>query len=321
MRERPRQQIVPAWQAMLSDAGKLAASLVGAGTGNADVANRLPGHAEAMLTDARDVAEAMIDAGDQLARRVPGYAQAAEQLRKVQVSLLNELKQRLDDAAEAARADERRRASGGERNGEHDAGDARSSVLQELLQASLRADTNRSRENLHLRILRSMVPDEARILAALADGSRFPLMHIETRGPGATRTVLANASTVGRVAGVHLNSAVPVYVTHMRDLGLVEEGPQDDTLSDQYALLGSEDYARRAETEAQDSNRLGTKVIRRTLHISPLGAELWAACRPADTPPAHGSDEPASPTYRSAYAGPPRRSEGRPETKRERGSR
>lgn len=305
MRDRPRQQIVPAWQAMLSDAGKLASSLVR--SGDPQGADRLPEHAEAMLTDARDVAEAVIQAGDQLARKVPGYAQAARQLRNVQMSLLNDVKQRLDEAAEVER---RRRAAGAGGNG---VGDPRSSLLQELLQASLHADTNRSRENLHLRILRSMVPDEARILAALSDGSRFPLMHIETRGPGASRTVLANASTVGRVAGVHLNSAVPVYVTHMRDLGLVEEGPQDDTLSDQYALLGSEDYARRAETEAQDSTRLGTKVIRRTLHISPLGAELWAACRPAEPPPTPGEEDSAPRAYRSAYAGPPRRSESRPD--------
>jgi hypothetical protein len=295
MRERPRQQIVPAWQAMLADAGRLASSLVR--SGDADVAGRLPGHAEAMLTDARDVAEAVVHAGDQLARRLPGYAAAAEQLRKAEIALLAQVKQRLDEAAEA----DRRRAHDG-----HDGPvDARAALLHELLQASLYADTHRSRENLHLRILRSMVPDEARILAALADGSRFPLMHIETRGLGATRTVLANASTVGRVAGVHLNSAVPVYVTHMRDLGLVEEGPQDDTLSDQYALLGSEDYARRAESEAQDSTRLGAKVIRRTLHISPLGAELWTACRPAEPAVTEGPGEATPAAYRSAYAGPP----------------
>jgi hypothetical protein len=266
-----------------------------------------------MLTDARDVAEAMIQAGDQLARRVPGYSQAAEQLRKVQISLLKDVKQRLDEAAEADRV---RRAPSENGNGTG-GGDARSTLLHELLQASLHADTKRSRENLHLRILRSMVPDEARILAALADGSSYPLMHIETRGPGASRTVLANASTVGRVAGVHLNSAVPVYVTHMRDLGLVEEGPQDDELSDQYALLGSEDYARRAESEGQDSNRLGTKVIRRTLHISPLGEELWAACRPSEPPLMHSPDSEADTApiegYRSAYAGPLRAPQHRPD--------
>lgn len=309
MTEKPRQQIVPAWQAMLSDAARLAASMVGVRTSEADVAGRLPGHAEAMIIDARDVAEAVIQAGDQLARKVPGYAQVTDHLRTAQTSLLNDVKHRLDAAAEEER---RRRARAGHTDG--GGSDTRSTLLHELLQASLYSDTNRSRENLHLRILRSMVPDEARILAALADGSRYPLMHIETRGAGAARTVLANASTVGRVAGVHLNSAVPVYVTHMLDLGLVEEGPGDDTLTDQYALLSSEDYARRAESEGQDSNRLGTKTIRRTLQISPLGAELWAACRPAEPPQMRKPDSSELTTsvhsYRSAYAGPARPESG-----------
>jgi hypothetical protein len=297
MRERPRQRIAPAWQAMLTDAGRLASSLLRAGQPTG--AERLPAHAEAMLVDARDIAGAVIDAGDQFARRIPGYTAAAEQLHRAQTALLSDVKQRLDEAAEAER---RRRATA--IDGRRD-WDPRSAVLHDLLQASLHADTGRSRQNLHLRILRSMVPDEARILAALADGSRFPLIHIETRGPGAGRTVLANASTVGRVAGVHLNSAVPVYVTHLFVLGLVQEGPQDDTLSDQYALLGSEDYARQAESEAKESTLLGTKEIRRTLQISPLGAELWAACRPAEPPLMHHPNE-AAPisAYRSAYAGP-----------------
>jgi hypothetical protein len=248
-----------------------------------------------MLADALDVAEAVMHASDQLARCLPGYAVAAEQLKRAEIALLKEFKQCLDEAAEA----DRRRA----RHGQEGPGGTRATLLHELLQASLYWDTSRSRENLHLRILRAMVPDEARILAALADGSRFPLIHIETRGPGATRVVLANASTVGRVAGVHLNSAVPVYVTHLRDLGLVEEGPQDDTLSDQYALLGGEDYARRAESAGQHGSRLGTKVIRRTLHISPLGEELWAACLPAE-PHLREELEPPIQSYRSAYAGP-----------------
>jgi len=293
MRERPRKHIGPAWQSMLFDAGRVASSMIR--SGNADAANRLPEHAEAMFADARDVAGAVMEAGDQLARMLPGYATAAEQLRKAEIAVLAEVKQRLDGAAEA----DRRRAH----RGDDRPGDARAALLHELLQASLFSDTSRSREKLHLRILRAMVPDEARILAALADGSYFPLIHIETRGPG-QRIVLANASTVGRVAGVHLNSAVPVYVTHLRDLGLVEEGPQDDTLLDQYALLGGEDYARRAETEGHHNNRLGTKVIRRTLHISPLGEELWAACRAAD-PHLTENPQPSTNVYRSAYAGPP----------------
>jgi hypothetical protein len=119
--------------------------------------------------------------------------------------------------------------------------------------------------------------------------------------------VLENASTVGRVAGVHLNQQTPLYVSHLRELGLAEEGPAEDLLSDQYALLTSEDYVKRAIDEAEGGLR-GSRVARRTLHISRLGTELWTACTgqgPPRTIPAPG--EPGDNAYLSAYAGAPPR--------------
>ncbi|HEY2203390.1 MAG TPA: Abi-alpha family protein [Pseudonocardia sp.] len=297
MQDRQRPRIGPAWQAVLSDIRQLAGTTARAA--NADVARRLPEHAAAVVSDARDLAEAMTVAGDRAARRIPGYAETVEQLRRAEASVLREIKQRLDDLAEAT--DEA-----------GDSASARSRLLEQLLTASLGADPNRSRERLHLRILRSLVPDEARILAALSDGSQFPLVHVETRG--GTRTVLANASTVGRVAGVHLQTAVPVYVGHLRDLGLLEEGPKDDALSDQYALLVSENYVRRALEESGEGLR-GNKAVQRTLRLSALGRELWDACRPEE-PTRHlaGTNGSAPESYRSAYAGTRRTDPGRTST-------
>jgi hypothetical protein len=82
---------------------------------------------------------------------------------------------------------------------------------------------------------------------------------------------------------------------------VLEEGPKEDLLSDQYALLANEDYVLRAVESAQGGLR-GTTEVRRTVQISPLGAELWAACRPAETEVVTG---PTTVTYRSAYAGAP----------------
>lgn len=295
-----RASIVPAWRAMLTDTVRLTTSLLNAP--DDDAIRRLPGHAEAVVADAVDLAGAMVVAGDRLARLVPGYTLAAAWWRRAEDAALRELKKRLEVAGATGELD-----STPGRPGQLPPTDPRTRLLDELLQACLRADTGRSQQVLHLRILRSLVPDEARILAALSDGTPYPLMHIQTRGPGPTRTLLANACTVGRVAGVHLHSAVPVYVTHMRALGLVEEGPHDGLLSDQYLLLESESYARRAASEAQDG-LLGIRRVRRTLRISKLGGELWAACRPDERQPS-GTDTPEP--YRSAYARPlPERSPG-----------
>lgn len=292
MRDRRRQQITPAWQAVLGDLRDLAAAAVR--MGDADAIRRIPGHAAAMVADARDLAEAMTVAGDRAARRIPGYPEAIDQLRRAESALLRELRQHLEEIDSPA--------------DESVDGDPRPTLLRRLLTDSLAADSELSREHLHLRILRGLVPDEARMLAALADGTRFPLVHV--RNPGTGRIALANASTVGRASGVHLQAVVPVYVTHLRALGLVEEGPRDDALADQYALLNSEDQVRRALEEPSEGLR-GNKAVQRTLRLSALGAELWAACRPDEPSPApHITNGVAVEPYKSAYAGVRNPSEG-----------
>ncbi|HEY4006323.1 MAG TPA: Abi-alpha family protein [Pseudonocardia sp.] len=288
MQDGPRRRIMPAWQAILADVRQLAEAVVR--VNDNEVARRLPEHAEALYTDARHLAEAISTASDQAASYLPGYPTAKKQLRRAEAALLREIKQRLDEVADAD--------LDANRTG------ARARLLEQLLTDSLDANPDRSRENLHLRILRSLVPDEARILAALADGDQFPMVHVEARGgSGGNRTVLANASTVGRVAAIHLNSAVPVYLTHLRELGLVQEGPHNDQLSDQYALLANEDYVRAAIDATEDRMLRGAKVVQRTVRISPLGTELWAACRPDEPTTSPRSTNGSVVGYRSAYAG------------------
>jgi hypothetical protein len=281
----------PAWQSALSDTlsdtGELVASVAGVANGRR-LRRGLGETAEALVTDMLDLAEGLVVAADHAARWVPGYAGASDGARRLENAILRRIRRRLDGAAATA-PDEPQ-------------ADDRPLLLNQLLADSLHTNLGRSRRDLHLRILRSLVPDEARILAAVSDGTRFPLLHIEVRGAGGNRTVLANACTVGRAAGVHLHSAVPGYIGHLRELGVLEEGPKDDSLADAYALLANEDYVLRAIDNAHGGLR-GTTEVRRTVHISPLGAELWAACRPGEPAAA----PPGAVTYRSAYAGAPPR--------------
>src|SRR5262249_46453380 len=71
------------------------------------------------------------------------------------------------------------------------------------------------------------------------------------------------------------------YVSRLRAIGLAEEGPADDSLAVQYDILLGEPALREAQ-DADDIGRLGTRVIKRTLRVSPLGRRLWLACRPAE---------------------------------------
>lgn len=286
MEEQDRTRLRPAWQAALGDTTDLVASVAGVASGSRE--RRGVGEtAEALVSDVWELAEGLAIAADHAAQSLPGYRATTSRLRRLESAVLRSIRRRLEESGD-------RVPSAG--------GDTRVRMLNQLLEDSLHTDLGRSREELHLRILRQLVPDEARILAAVSDGTRYPLLHIEVRGTtGGSRTVLANACTVGRVAGVHLHSAVPGYIGHLRELGVLEEGPKEDSLSDQYALLANEDYVLRAVESAQGGLR-GTSEVRRTVHISPLGSELWAACRPGE---GEAVTEASSVTYRSAYEGAP----------------
>ena len=145
--------------------------------------------------------------------------------------------------------------------------------------------------------------------AQLYDAALLDLDGVVYVGPTAV-PYAAEALAAARSAGMRLAfvtnnaSRTPDKVAaHLRELGVLEEGPKEDSLSDQYALLANEDYVLRAIDHAHAGLR-GTSEVRRTVQISPLGTELWAACRPDDSEVvAEGT--PAM--YRSAYAGAPPR--------------
>jgi hypothetical protein len=287
-----RARFKPSWQAVVGDAREIVSDLTRFNEPHR--AQRLQDHADAMFTDLVHLGEAMLVTADHLARLLPGYRTATRQVRRAEVAVLRDVKRRIDEVA-APEVGE--------------GVDPRPQLLERLMQASMETNPRRSLELLHLRILRELLPDEARILAALSDGTRFALIHIYVRGGGGVRTALENASTVGRVAAVHVNQAVPLYLSHLRELGLAEEGPAEELLSDQYALLTSEDYVQRAIAEAEGGLR-GSRVVRRTLRISRLGTELWTACTGQGVLRRVPSPGQPDEIYLSAYAGAPPRATG-----------
>jgi hypothetical protein len=151
--------------------------------------------------------------------------------------------------------------------------------MKALLTRSMQDTPSESRRTLHEVLVGELVPDEARILAALSDGSSYPLVHIALPGVGTyQKLVLENASSVGRAAGVALPDRVHVYVSHLRRLGLVEAGPEDHSLKDEYDILLTEPNLR-AMIAAMGKGPRGARIIRRTLRMSDLGRELWEAAR------------------------------------------
>lgn len=246
--------------------------------------------ADALVTSAGAFARWATRTGTDLARRLPGATAVESELGQLERSVLTGLRRRLDSVdplddghgtvpygPEPAPVREPVR---------WDAAPPRQTeplrvAMADLLMRSLEQSGKRAREYLYLALLRQLVPDEARILSALADGSAYPVVHVDCRtGMSGSRRVLSHASTVGRAAGVAVPASVPRYLSRLLHLDLVELGEPDPDLTVQYDILLTDRTLRDAEETARREGR--PRFVRASVRISPLGRDLWDACHPRE---------------------------------------
>lgn len=226
-------------------------------------------------------------------RNLPGAEFAEEQLHTVERRVLRELKQRLDGI------DERRLPTPANYSpapiitadeGGHSVqvvqqsglGQHPGELLAELMDRAMDQDRAQAQLYLFAMILSELVPDEARILGALSDGDSHPLLHLGIGGPiGTPRVVAENFSTVGKAGRVKLLEFTPAYIAHLRNLDLLETGPEDKEFEIKYQILESDRATNEAAAELGKGSgpAMGIKYIRRVIRISPLGKELWETCQ------------------------------------------
>ncbi|KRB80376.1 hypothetical protein ASE01_02550 [Nocardioides sp. Root190] len=151
-------------------------------------------------------------------------------------------------------------------------------LLGELLEASLVQSSREAEDVLIAKLVDTLVPDEARIIAALATREWTPMVHVEARRDGEEHLGLRNASLIGRQAGVALVRRTPTYVGRLLTVGLVAATPERDDRSEEYEVLLAEpdvlDAIRRA-----GRGPVGPRIRRGGLVLSDLGTQLWAARR------------------------------------------
>lgn len=158
-------------------------------------------------------------------------------------------------------------------------------AMAELLERSVAASRSDTHEYLYGTIISQLVPDEARILAALADGTHFAAMDVvQKHWRGRTRVLLANASTVGRQAGLVAPDDTPTYLTRLHGFGLVEFVPPDESLAVQYDVLAIEPSIR-AVTGVDARRGTSIRTERKTVQMSAFGHQFWAAADPSGTAP------------------------------------
>lgn len=154
------------------------------------------------------------------------------------------------------------------------------SKLQSLLHRAVEQSTRGGQAELFHRLLDQLVPDEARILGALADGSSSALVHVfaRARSGAVGPLVVENASLIGRTAHLALPRMTDAYVTHLLSLRLVEIGPEDASKKTDYEILLAETFLLDAIKSAS-RGPFPARVERHTLRLSELGRALWEAAQ------------------------------------------
>lgn len=156
--------------------------------------------------------------------------------------------------------------------------DSAASKMTSLLDRALSQSSTASRQQLFHKILDQIVPDEARILGALSDGSVSPLLHVYARNRAGLvgEVILENASLIGKTANLGLPQLTPTYVSHLLSLGLLETGPEDSSLKTEYEILAADTMVLRAIKRAS-RGPIPARIDKYTLRLSGLGRELWTA--------------------------------------------
>lgn len=151
-------------------------------------------------------------------------------------------------------------------------------TMGSLLERSNEQTTNASRQELFAKMFDQIVPDEARVISALSDGSSSTLIHVyrRTAGRGAGVPMVENVSLIGRTANLALPHLTPNYVGHLLALGLLEIGPEDGEMKAEYEILAAEMAVLTAIKNAS-RGAIGARIERRTIRLSILGRELWAS--------------------------------------------
>lgn len=150
--------------------------------------------------------------------------------------------------------------------------------LGRLLRQAVDQSTLAGQNELFHKLVDQLVPDEARILGALSDGSTSPTVTVIRRhrnGSGG-EVVLENMALIGKTANLALAAQTPMYVSHLLALGLVEMGPHAPELSIEYEILCADPAVLRA-IKAATRGPVPARVDKHTLRISALGRSLWGA--------------------------------------------
>jgi hypothetical protein len=219
-------------------------------------------------------------AGWRAAQQVPGVAAAEERAQRLAVAAARDLGRRVAPSPAGPPSSDEARVMMLIPGAGTDPAPLRT-AMGELLDRAGAADHLAGQDYLFGTILSQLVPDEARILAALAEDRAYAAVDVVARsGRRGSEPVLENASTVGPAAGVAVPRNTPTYLGRLQALGLIEFGPPGDDLERQFDTLDEDATVRDAWRAANTGRGRRARIIRKQVTMSGLGRQFWAASAP-----------------------------------------
>lgn len=161
-------------------------------------------------------------------------------------------------------------------------------VLRERGEELLRRSADvRDEEDSHpafARILDELAPDDARILRLLVAQGPQPSVDVRSGGPlgvgiVATELVAPGLNMIGAEAGCRHLERVPAYLNNLYRLGLTWFSREPVADHTRYQVLEAQPEV----AEALAGAGRGARTVRRSIHLTPFGADFCALCLPSTT--------------------------------------
>lgn len=227
------------------------------------------------LIPAWQAGQSLFSRVQKFANRLPGADIAREALLSVEDIAMRELRNRLDRLDRPARdelADVAPEVARGV--------DPRL-LLTALLEEGTEQNRDEALQGAYASALMRLTADEALMLAAMSDGSRFPLIHVLVASNrfSSGEKVAENICTLSRRASVRVREHVPRHISHLCALGLVQIGTELKGEDIAYQTLEGDPFVR-ALVRVHEAQNRSLRFQRRSVELSPFGKELWDYCKP-----------------------------------------
>jgi predicted transcriptional regulator len=152
---------------------------------------------------------------------------------------------------------------------------------ERLLQASADVHYQQGTHPAYERILADLAPDEGRILRLLVQEGPQPSVDVRAGlafAPG-SRLVLQGFSMIGAEAGCRFVDQVPAYLSNLHRLGLIWFSRDPVRDRERYQVIEVQPEV----IEALRSAGRFSHVVRRSIHMTPLGEDFCRVSLPLDT--------------------------------------